>query len=40
MDLRTLLGIRPGITALTGGGGKTTMLYTLAAELAERGEVV
>ena len=40
MDLRTLLGIRPGITALTGGGGKTTMLYTLAAELAAEARVI
>lgn len=40
MDLRTLLDIRPGITALTGGGGKTTMLYTLAAELSANSRVV
>lgn len=24
-----LLGIRPGITALIGGGGKTTLMYHL-----------
>ena len=40
MDLRTLLNIQPGITALTGGGGKTTMLYTLAAELAAEARVI
>lgn len=40
MELRTLLGIRPGVTALTGGGGKTTMLYTLAAELAAEARVI
>ena len=34
MELRELLGIRPGVTALAGGGGKTTMMYTLAGELA------
>ena len=28
-----LLGIRPGITALIGGGGKTTLMYHLAREL-------
>ena len=30
-----LLGIRPGITALIGGGGKTTLMYHLARELRE-----
>lgn len=40
MPLWELLSVRPGITALVGGGGKTTMLYTLARELAERGTVV
>lgn len=40
MELRTLLDIRPGITALVGGGGKTTMLYTLAAELAVEKRVI
>lgn len=40
MELAELLGVRPGVTALIGGGGKTTMMYTLARELAARGTVV
>lgn len=40
VPLWELLSVRPGITALVGGGGKTAMLYTLARELAERGTVV
>ena len=40
MNLRTLLDIRPGMTALTGGGGKTTLLYTLAAELVAEARVI
>lgn len=40
MELRELLGIRPGVTALVGGGGKTTMMYTLARELAAWGTVI
>ena len=35
MTLSSLLSIRPGITALIGGGGKTTALYVLARELRE-----
>ena len=31
-----LLDIRPGVTALIGGGGKTTLMYHLARELRER----
>ena len=34
-----LLDIRPGVTALIGGGGKTTLMYHLARELRERGPV-
>lgn len=34
-----LLGIRPGITALIGGGGKTTLMYHLARELRQYGTV-
>ena len=34
-----LLDIRPGITALIGGGGKTTLMYHLARELRARGTV-
>ena len=40
MELAELLGVRPGVTALAGGGGKTTMMYTLAQELAARGTVI
>lgn len=40
MTLSTLLGVRPGITALVGSGGKTTAMYVLARELAEKGRVV
>ena len=34
MTLSQLLDIRPGITAVIGGGGKTTLLRTLGEELA------
>lgn len=37
MRLAELLDIRPGITAVTGGGGKTTLLRTLGTELAAGG---
>ena len=37
--LYELLEIQPGVTALIGGGGKTTMLYHLAGELYRRGTV-
>lgn len=40
MELSQLLQIQPGITAIIGSGGKTTMLYTLAAELQSRGRVI
>ncbi len=40
MTLSSLLTIQPGITALIGGGGKTTAMYTLARELSIRGTVV
>ena len=40
MKLWELLGVRPGVTALTGGGGKTTAMYTLARELSVRGTVI
>lgn len=40
MMLSELLSIRPGITALIGGGGKTTAMYTLARELRARGTVI
>lgn len=37
MDLSALLELRPGVTAVTGSGGKTTLLRTLGEELAEAG---
>lgn len=40
MELSELLNIPRGVTALVGGGGKTTAMYTLAAELTRRGTVV
>ena len=33
MELSRLLDIRPGVTAVIGGGGKTTLLRTLGEEL-------
>lgn len=35
-----LLQVKPGITALIGGGGKTSLLYHLAEELRDRGTVL
>ena len=32
--------IEPGLTALIGGGGKTTLMFTLARELGSRGSVI
>ncbi len=40
LRLFSLFGIRPGLTALIGGGGKTTLLYALAEELKEQGSVL
>lgn len=40
MDLAGALQIRPGVTALIGGGGKTTLLYALSRELRSRGRVI
>ena len=37
MDFAGPLGIRPGVTAVIGGGGKTTLLRTLGTELAADG---
>lgn len=37
MCLSQLLEIRPGVTAVIGGGGKTTLLRTLGEELAAEG---
>ena len=40
MELRELLEIGLGLTALIGGGGKTTLMYHLAAELRQQGTVL
>nr|WP_325297063.1 selenium cofactor biosynthesis protein YqeC [uncultured Dysosmobacter sp.] len=40
MKLAVLLDIRPGITAVIGGGGKTTLLRTLGEELSETHSVL
>lgn len=40
MSLREALCIRPGVTAIIGGGGKTTLLLALARELAKRSRVI
>lgn len=40
MDIAPLLNIRPGVTAIIGGGGKTTLLYTLGEELSKVGRVI
>lgn len=38
--LLALLNISPGLTAIIGGGGKTTLLYALAEALRSRGSVI
>lgn len=38
--LYKLLEIRPGLTAVIGGGGKTSLLYHLAGELKKQGSVI
>lgn len=40
MTLTEALRIRPGVTAVIGGGGKTTLLRTLGEELSRRGHTV
>ena len=40
MELATFLEIRPGVTAVIGSGGKTTLLRTLGGELAAAGHRV
>ena len=40
MEIAPLLHVTRGVTALIGGGGKTTLLYTLAEELRRRGTVI
>ena len=40
MELTKALQIQPGVTAVIGGGGKTTLLYALARELQSAGRVI
>lgn len=40
MALASLLGIQPGVTAVIGGGGKTTLLRTLGVELSRKHKVL
>lgn len=40
MELAELLDVRPGVTAVVGSGGKTTLLRTLGTELARSGHTV
>ena len=40
MEISALLQIEPGITAIIGSGGKTTLMMTLAQELSRRGTVI
>ena len=40
MQIAPLLKLGRGVTALIGGGGKTTLLLTLARELSARGRVI
>lgn len=40
MKISQLLTIQPGMTALIGGGGKTTLMYRLAKELSDVGTVI
>lgn len=40
MQLTQMLDIRPGVTAIIGSGGKTTLMLTLAQELAQGARVI
>lgn len=40
MKISDYLKIQPGVTALIGGGGKTSLMYKLAGELAATGTVI
>lgn len=40
MEIAPLLRIRPGVTAIIGGGGKTTLMDTLGNELSRIGRVI
>ena len=40
MTFAETLGIGPGVTALIGGGGKTSLMLTLAKELSSKGSII
>lgn len=40
MKLASLMNILPGVTAIVGGGGKTTLMRALAGELCAHGRVI
>lgn len=40
MTFSEALDIRPGVTAIIGGGGKTSLMFALGSELKERGSVI
>lgn len=40
MEIAPLLKVMPGVTAIMGGGGKTTLMYTLGEELSQFGRVI
>lgn len=40
MEIAPLLNVGPGVTAIVGAGGKTTLMYTLAEELRASGRVL
>ena len=40
MELAKALDVRPGVTAIIGGGGKTTLMECLAAELSAQARVI
>ena len=40
MEISRILQIQKGITAIIGGGGKTTLMLTLAQALSRQGRVI
>lgn len=40
MELAKALDVRPGVTAIIGGGGKTTLMECLAEELSAQARVI
>ena len=40
MQITPLLHVGRGVTAIIGGGGKTTLMETLAGELSKKGKVI